>query len=102
MGGRFTIQMDVVRQNEAQLAGVLTTKSVLKKPKPTTKGTSTEEEAQEGAGDQINLAGMSLAVPTDATTKTTTGTQPKEGTLDQQEGRDEGTVFKIRKTSGDH
>jgi hypothetical protein len=102
MGGRFTIQMDVVHQNEAQLAGVLTPKSVLKKPKPTIEGTSTEEEAQEGAGDQINLAGMSLAAPTNATTKTTTGTQPKEGTSDQQEGRDESTAFKIRKPSGDH
>jgi hypothetical protein len=45
---------------------------------------------------------MSLAAPTNATTKTTTGTQPKEGTLDQQEGRDKGTAFKIRKPSGDH
>ncbi len=102
MGGGFTIQMDVVHQNEAQLAGVLTPKSVLKKPKPTSEGTSTEEEAQEEAGDQINLAGMSLAVPTNVTTKTTTGTQPEEGTSDQQEGRDEGTAFKIRKPSGDH
>ncbi len=102
MGGRFTIQMDVVHQNEAQLAGVLTPKSILKKPKPTSEGTSTEEEAQEGAGDRINLAGMSLAAPTDATTKTTTGAQPEEGTLDQQEGRDEGTAFKIRKPSSDH
>jgi hypothetical protein len=45
---------------------------------------------------------MSLAAPTDVTAKTTTGTQPEEGTSDQQEGRDKGAAFKIRKPSGDH
>jgi hypothetical protein len=50
----------------------------------------------------MNLARMSLAAPTDATTTITTGTQPGEGTLDQQESKDEGTTFQIRKPSSDY
>jgi hypothetical protein len=99
-GGRHRPQMDVVHQNEAQLAGVMTPKSILKKPKFAAKDTPTEGETQEGEVDQINLARMSLAAPTDATTTITTGTQPGKGTSDQQEGKDEGTAFQIRKPSG--
>jgi hypothetical protein len=76
--------MNVVHQNEAQLAGVMTPKSILKKTKFAAKDTLTEGETREGEGDQINLVRMSLAAPTDATTTITTGTQPGEGTLDQQ------------------
>jgi hypothetical protein len=115
MGGRCMIQMGVVHQNEAQaagvmtsksneaqLAGVMTPKSVLKKPKAASKGTSTEGETQEGEGNPINLAGMSLAAPTNATTKITTGTQPGKGTLDQQEGKDKGIAYQIRKPSSNY
>jgi hypothetical protein len=101
-GGGRRLQMDVVHQNEAQLAGMMTPKSVLKKPKFAAKDTPTEGETQEGEGDQINLARMFLAAPTNVTTTITTGTQPGEGTLDQQEGKDEGTIFQIRKPSGDY
>jgi hypothetical protein len=101
-GGGCRLQMDVVHQNEAQLAGVMTPKCVLKKPKFAAKDTPTEGETQEEEGDQINLARMSLAVPTNATTTITTGTQPGEGTSDQQEGKDEGTIFQIRKPSGNY
>ncbi len=101
-GGGRRLQMDIVHQNEAQLAGVMTPKSILKKPKFAAKDTLTEGETQEGEGDQINLARMSLVVPTNVTTTITTGTQPGMGTLDQQEGKDEGTAFQIRKPSGDY
>jgi hypothetical protein len=96
------LQMDVVHQNEAQLAGMMTPKSILKKPKFAAKDTATEGETQEGEGDQINLARMSLAAPTNATTTITTGTQPGKGTSNQQEGKDEGTAFQIRKPSGNY
>ncbi len=101
-GGGRRLQMDVVHQNEAQLAGMMAPKSILKKPKFAAKDTPTEGETQEGEGDQINLARMSLVAPTDATTTITTGTQPSEGTSDQQEGKDKGTAFQIRKPSGDY
>jgi hypothetical protein len=65
-GSGRRLQMDVVHQNEPQLAGVMTPKSILKKTKFAAKDTPTEGETQEGGGDQINLARMSLAVPTDA------------------------------------
>ncbi len=101
-GGGRRLQMDVVHQNEAQLAGMMTPKSILKKPKFAAKDTLTEGETQEGEADQINLARMSLVVPTDATTTITIGTQPGKGISDQQEGKDEGTAFQIRKPSGDY
>jgi hypothetical protein len=80
----------------------MTPKSILKKLKFAAKDTPTDGETQEGEEDQINLARMSLAAPTNATTTITTGTQPGEGTSDQQEGKDEGTAFQIRKPSGDY
>ncbi len=101
-GGRRRLQMDVVHQNEAQLAGVMTPKRVLKKPKFAAKDTPTEGETQEGEGDQINLARMSLVAPTTVTTTITTGAQPGKGTSGQQEGKDEGTAFQIRKPSGNY
>ena len=101
-GSGRRLQMDVVHQNEPQLAGVMTPKSILKKPKFAAKDTPTEGETQEGEGDQINLARMFLAAPTNVTTTITTGTQPGEGTSDQQEGKDEGTIFQIRKPSGNY
>jgi hypothetical protein len=94
--------MDVVHQNEAQLAGAMTPKSILKKLKFAAKDTPTEGETQEGEGDQINLARMSFAAPTNATTTIITGTQPGKGASDQQEGKDEGTAFQIRKPSGEY